>query len=144
MGLALAVFAALFVALAALSEFLFFEPYLVFYVPEDRALVFATAVAVSALSAVVIPMNVYRVAAYREGARRMGGGFLGSIIGVSAGACSCGPLGFAMVSTFGTIGGVATSFLTVYEIPMRVLSIGLLAYVYYATARSIGKQCKTV
>lgn len=45
---------------------------------------------------------------------------MGSIIGASAGACSCGPLGFAIISTFGTIGGITTSLLTLYEIPLRV------------------------
>jgi len=33
--------------------------------------------------------------------KKMGGGIFGSIIGAAAGACSCGPIGFAVISTFG-------------------------------------------
>ena len=72
----------------------------------------------------------------------MGGGFLGSIIGASAGACSCSSVGFAVVSTFGTVGGIATSFLTNYEIPLRLVALAILGYTYYATTKAISSECK--
>ena len=37
----------------------------------------------------------------------MSGGIFGSIIGAAAGACSCGPVGFAVISTFGSVGATA-------------------------------------
>jgi len=140
-GLAAAVFAIMFLALSSLSEFLFFEPYFVLYVSGGREAVFASVIAVSALSSLVIPMNVYRIKMHGGRARKMGGGLAGSILGVSAGACSCGPAGFAIISTFGTVGGIATSFLTVYEIPLRIISIGILGFIYYTTAKSIRREC---
>ena len=73
---------------------------------------------------------------------KIGGSLVGSIIGASAGICSCGPIGFSIISTFGTAAGTATAFLTNYEIPLRIISLGLLCLVYYTTAKSIAIECK--
>jgi hypothetical protein len=73
---------------------------------------------------------------------KISGSVLGSIIGASAGICSCGPIGFSIISTFGTIAGTATAFLTNYEIPLRLASLGILCLVYYTTIRSISVECK--
>jgi hypothetical protein len=140
-GLAVAIFMVMFFLLSTLSEYVFFEPYFVFYVPDDRVLGFALILAVSVLSAAVIPMNVYRVKILQR-VSKASGGFLGSLIGASAGACSCGPVGFAIISTFGTAGGIATAFLASYEIPLRIISTGILGYVYYTTAKSLSVECK--
>jgi hypothetical protein len=138
--LAAAVFVVMFFLLSALSEYVFFEPYFVFYVPDDRMLGFTLILAVSVLSAIVIPMNVYRAKILKR-ASKASGGFLGSLIGASAGACSCGPVGFAIISTFGTVGGAATAFLTSYEVPLRIISIGILGFVYYTTSKSLHSEC---
>jgi hypothetical protein len=135
-GTAAAIFVSLFLFLSALSEYVFFKPYFVFYVQDDRVLGFVLIVAVSVLAAIVIPMNIYRIKMLQK-ATRMSTSLLGSIVGASAGACSCGPVGFAIISTFGTIGGVATAFLTLYEVPLRILSLGILGYVYYTTTKSL-------
>lgn len=132
----------LFVPLSILSEYLFFSPYLVMSVSLDSLLGFVLIVAVSALSGIVVSMNVYRIKLLQQSKSKMGGSLFGSIIGASAGACSCGPLGFAVISTFGTVGGIATSFLSNYEIPIRLASIGILAYTYYATTKSLTFECK--
>lgn len=139
--LALAIFTAMFFLLSTLSEYVFFEPYFVFYVPADGIMAFSLIVVVSTLSALVVPMNVYLVNTLKK-AQRISGGFLGSLVGASAGACSCGPVGFAVISTFGTVGGMATALLTTYEIPLRIISIGILGYVYYSTTKSLSEGCK--
>jgi uncharacterized membrane protein len=128
--------------LSSLSEYVFFTPIFTFYVPYDRIIGFVLILAVSSLSGLVIPMNVYRIKTLQNKPKRIGGSFVGSIVGASAGACSCGPIGFAIISTFGTIGGVATSLLITYEIPLRVLSTAILLYVYYTTAKSLSIHCK--
>ena len=94
------------------------------------------------MSAVVIPMNIYRIRTLQKSTTKIGGSLLGSIIGASAGICSCGPIGFSIISTFGTVAGTATAFLTNYEIPLRLFSLGLLCLVYYTTAKSISIECK--
>ena len=140
-GFAGVVFGVMFMLLSSLSEFVFFAPYFVFYVTADRIMNFALIVIVSVLSGLVIPMNVYLLKTIQK-AKRVSGGFLGSLVGASAGACSCGPVGFSIVSTFGTIGGTATAFLTTYEIPLRILSIGVLGVVLYNTKKSLTDSCK--
>ncbi len=136
------IFVCMFIPLSILSEFLFIEPLFVIHVIEDRAFGFTLLVAISFMSAVVIPMNIYRIRTLQKSTTKIGGSLLGSIIGASAGICSCGPIGFSIISTFGTVAGTATAFLTNYEIPLRLASLGLLCLVYYTTAKSISIECK--
>ena len=113
------IFVCMFIPLSILSEFLFIEPLFVIHVIEDRAFSFTLLVAISFMSAVVIPMNIYRIRTLQKSTAKIGGSLLGSIIGASAGICSCGPIGFSIISTFGTVAGTATAFLTYYEIPLH-------------------------
>jgi len=136
------IFVCMLIPLSILSEFLFIEPFFVIHVIEDRAFSFTLLVAISFMSAVVIPMNIYRIRTLQKSTVKIGGSLLGSIIGASAGICSCGPIGFSIISTFGTVAGTATAFLTNYEIPLRLASLGLMCLVYYTTAKSISIECK--
>ena len=136
------IFVSMLIPLSILSEFLFIEPFFVIHVIEDRAFSFTILVAISFMSAVVIPMNIYRIRTLQKSTVKIGGSLLGSIIGASAGICSCGPIGFSIISTFGTVAGTATAFLTNYEIPLRLASLGLMCLVYYTTAKSISIECK--
>ena len=140
--LAVTIFVCMFIPLSILSEFLFIEPFVIFHVIEDRIVSFALIVAISLMSAIVIPMNIYRIRTLQKNITKISGSVLGSIIGASAGICSCGPIGFSIISTFGTVAGTATAFLTNYEIPLRLVSLGLLCLVYYTTIRSISVECK--
>ena len=101
---------------------------------------FSLVVIVSALSALVVSMSIFRFNIMKT--RKMSSGFVGTTIGAVAGACSCGPVGFSIVSAFGAIGGTATAFLTNYEIPLRLVAIGILAHTYYVTSKGITAQCK--
>ena len=131
------------IPLLIISEYIFLEPYLVSHLPSGTEFGFALIVIVSALSGLVLSMNVFRINNFRSAAKKkMGGSVFGSIIGAAAGACSCGPIGFAVISTFGAVGGVATSFLTNYEIPLRLAAIGILVFVYYTTTKSLAVECK--
>ena len=136
------IFVCMLIPLSILSEFLFIEPFFVFHVIEDRATSFVLIMSISFMSAIVIPMNIYRIRTLQKSRSKIGGSIVGSIIGASAGICSCGPIGFSIISTFGTVAGTATAFLTNYEIPLRLASLGLLCLVYYTTAKSISIECK--
>lgn len=140
--LAILISVGLFIPLSIISEYIFISPYIIMNIPIDRVLGFTLIVAVSVLSGIVVSMNVYRIKLLQQNKNKIGGSLFGSIIGASAGACSCGSLGFAAISTFGAIGGVATSFLSNYEIPLRILSIGILVYTYYTTTKSLNVECK--
>ena len=142
--LAIIVFVSMLLPISILSEFIFIEPFFIFSITEHSAFSFVLVLGVSIMSAIVIPMNVYRIKALQKNTSKIGGSLLGSIIGASAGICSCGPIGFSIISTFGTVAGTATSFLTNYEIPLRLGSIGLLCLVYYTTTRSISSECRAL
>jgi hypothetical protein len=136
------IFVTLFISLSFLSEYLFFLPYVILHVDQDRILGFVLIITIAVLSGLVLSMNVYRIKSLQRSTKKIGGGLAGSIIGTSAGACSCGPVGFAIISTFGTVGGIATSFLTNYEIPIRLVALAILSYTYYATTKAISFECK--
>ena len=125
--LAAAIFVGMLIPLSIISEFIFLEPYLIAHIPSGGEISFSLIVILSALSGLVLTMNVYRINAFRHSPKKkMGGGIFGSLIGAAAGACSCGPIGFAVISTFGAVGGVATAFLSNYEIPIRIAAIAIL------------------
>jgi len=136
------IFTSMFIGLLILSEYIFLEPYIVSHIPSGTELGFALIVTLSVLSALIIPMNIFRINILKSSKQKMGGSILGSIIGATAGACSCGPIGFAVISTFGSVGATATSFLTNYEIPIRIIAIAILAITYFTTVKSLKIECK--
>lgn len=136
------IFSVLFILLSIISEYIFLEPYVVGHIPKGSELGFALIITVSALSGLVLSMNIFRIQMVHLAKNKMGGSVFGSIVGSIAGACGCGPVGFALISTFGSVGGIAFSFLTNYEIPLRIVAIGLLTFVYYTTTRSLKIECQ--
>ena len=140
--LAFAIFVSMMVGLLIMSEYIFLEPYVVSHIPSGTELGFVLVVIISALSALVLPMNIFRINILKSSKQKMSGGIFGSIIGAAAGACSCGPIGFAVISTFGSVGATATAFLTNYEIPIRIIAIGVLTITYFTTIRSLRVECK--
>ncbi len=139
--LASIIFTSMLIGLLIISEYIFLEPYIVSHIPEGTEFGFSLIVILSGLSALVISMNVYRINILKSSKKKMGGGIFGSIVGAAAGVCSCGPIGFAVISTFGTVGATASAFLTNFEIPIRMAAIGLLALTYYTTVRSLKTEC---
>ncbi len=140
--LASTIFVLMLIGLLILSEYIFLEPYVVAHLPSGSELGFVLIVILSALSALVIPMNIFRISVLKSSKQKMGGGIFGSIIGAAAGACSCGPVGFAVISTFGSVGAAATAFLTNYEIPLRIIAIAILVVTYFTTVKSLKVECK--
>jgi len=142
LALASAIFVSMLIGLLILSEYIFLDPYVVSHIPSGTEFGFVLIVILSALSALVIPMNIFRINILKSSKRKMGGGIFGSIIGAAAGACSCGPVGFAIISTFGSVGATATAFLTNYEIPIRIIAIAILTITYFTTVKSLKIECK--
>ena len=136
------IFFVMLIPLLMLSEFIFVEPFFTFHIPHGQGFGFVLILAVCVMSAIVIPMNIYRIKILQKSTSKIGTSIFGSIIGASAGICSCGPIGFALISTFGAAAGTATAFLSNYEIPLRLGSVGLLCLVYYTTTKSISSECK--
>ena len=141
-ALASAIFVSMVIGLLILSEYIFLEPYVIGHLPSGSELGFILIIILSALSALVLPMNIFRINMLKTSKQKMGGGIFGSIIGAAAGACSCGPIGFAVISTFGSVGATATSFLTNYETPIRIVAIAILVITFFTTVKSLNIECK--
>ena len=140
--LSLVIFSSMLTVLLLISEFIFLEPYFVTHIPSGSELGFILIVILSGLSALVIPMNLFRIINLKNSKQKMSGSIFGTIVGSAAGACSCGPIGFAVISTFGSVGATATAFLTNYEIPIRIIAIGILVITYFTTIKSLKSECK--
>ena len=130
------------IGLLILSEYIFIDPFLAGHIPKGTEFGFSLIVIISGLSALVLPMNVYRINILKNSKRKIGGSVFGSFIGAAAGVCSCGPIGFAIISTFGSVGATSLAFVTNYEIPIRIAAIGILALTYYTTVKSLRVECK--
>ena len=139
--ISIGIFFLLFIPLITISEFLFFEPFLVFSIYPETILSFSLIVTLSIFAALAVSLNLYRVKLIKE-TRKIGSSIHGTILGASAGACSCGPIAFSIITTFGTAGSIATSFLTLYEIPIRLTSIGILIIVIYVATKSLRHECQ--
>ena len=137
-----AIFVMMTLGLLIMSEYIFLEPYIVSHLPSGTELGFVLILMISSLSALVLPMNIYRINILKKSKQKMGGGIFGSIIGAAAGACSCGPIGFAVISTFGSVGATATAFLTNYEVPIRIIAIIILVITYFTTIKSLRVECR--
>ena len=140
--LSVIIFSSMVITLLLISEFIFLEPYFVTHIPSGSELGFILIVVLSTLSALVIPMNIFRISNFKNSKQKISGSIFGSIIGSAAGACSCGPIGFAVISTFGSVGATATAFLTNYEIPIRIFAILILFITYFTTIKSLKTECK--
>jgi len=138
------IFLFMLIGLLVISEYVFLDPYIIGHIPQGTELGLVLIVILSILSALVIPMNIYRINILKKSKGKMSGSVFSSFIGSVAGACSCGPIGFAVISTFGSVGATALSFLTNFELPIRVGAIGLLAFTYYTTVKSLKIECSII
>jgi len=141
-GLSIGIFTAMIIPLSYIAEYLFFKPKLTLFVPDYATFGFVLIIVVSALTGIVLSMGIYRIIILKSSKKRMSSGFIGSMIGASAGACSCGSIGFAVISVFGAVGGAATSFLANYEISLRILSIVILVGTYFYMVKGLTAECK--
>jgi hypothetical protein len=86
-------------------------------------------------------MNVYlfrKLSARGNKTPFLSGSTLGTVSSMCAG---CSSVGFYLAATFGTAGVAASTFLSNYQLPLRLLAIGLLVWAYYSAHRRIAKSC---
>lgn len=123
------------------DQLLYFTPIVYFYLPEDAVVGFILATITSLLLGIIVSMNIFVFKNTRTKIKTASF-FSGSTLGVLSSTCaSCSSLGFLFVSTLGAAGVTASSFLSNYQIPLRLLSIGLLAWAYYSVSRALTKGC---
>jgi hypothetical protein len=86
-------------------------------------------------------MNVY---VFRHSKLKIGlaAFFPGSSVSVLSSTCaSCSSLGLLLVSVFGGTGVAASSFLSNYQTPLRVLSIALLTWALFSISNKLTSSC---
>ncbi|AIF83963.1 hypothetical protein NTE_01904 [Candidatus Nitrososphaera evergladensis SR1] len=139
-ALAIAVAAGFWVLMAHFDQLLFFSPILAFDVPPSGWAGFALSTITAVMLGIVVSMNVY---IFRTSEVRIGASFFsGSTLGVISSACAgCTSAGFFMASTFGVAGAAATSIFVQYQLPLRIVSIGLLAWALYSVNRRVTRSC---
>ena len=136
------IFSSMMFGLLLVSEFIFLEPYFVTHIPSGSELGFTLIAVLSGLSGLVISMNLFRIVNLKNSKHKMSSSIFGTFVGSAAGACSCGPIGFAVISTFGSVGATTTAFLTNYELPIRIIAIAILVITYFTTIKSLKTECK--
>lgn len=133
---------ATWIILAWLDEYLFFQPFLIFHLPPNRVLNFSL-VLISVLSGIAISMNIFRLVTLKRQFGRGGkSGLTGSTVAFISGVCGCNSVGLAIISLFGTAGGLATAVVVNYQLPLRVLSIVLLILALYSVSKNIVNECR--
>lgn len=139
---AAAVGAAFWIIFNILDGLLFFSPVLTFYypLPEDSVPGFVLSTITAALVGVVVSMNAY---IFKNRKLRFGTSFFsGSALGTVSSMCaSCSSIGFFLVTTFGGAGVAASSFMSNYQLPLRLVAIALLFWAYYSAHRKIAESC---
>jgi len=133
------------IAFSMLDQLLFFYPFLDFYLPADALPNFILSIMTSVLMGLVVSMNIYILRSMKFGEKRLNTSmFSGVSLGMISGACaSCTSLSFLLVSTFGWAGIVASSILSNFQIPLRLVSIGLLAWALYSSSKKVTATCMT-
>jgi hypothetical protein len=120
------------------DQLLFFLPVLVFYLPHDAITGFILSNITAVIMGIVISMNVYMLKHSKLKISKSL--FSGSTIGILSSTCaSCSSFGFLLISTFGGLGIVASNFLSIYQIPLRLVSIGILIWALYSIHKKITK-----
>src|SRR6266571_1660715 len=132
-AIAAAVFTIFWIIFNVFDQLLFFSPVVTFYLPEDAVGGFIISNITAVLAGTVVSMNAY-VIKHSKGLKvGMLSLFSGSSLSVLSSTCaSCSSLGFLLISTFGGLGVTASTFLTNYQMPLRIISILLLIWAYYS------------
>ena len=50
-------------------------------------------------------------------------------------------IGFLLISAFGGLGIVVSNFLSIYQTPLRIISIGILLFALYSIHKRITESC---
>ena len=123
------------------DQLLFFSPIIIFYLPDDAIVSFLISNITAILLGIIISMNIY-VFKYLKLRRNFTSLFSWSSISIISSACaSCSSIGLLLVTTLGGIGVSALTFLSNYQMPLRLVSIMLLIWAYYSISNKLTKSC---
>ncbi|MGI8832790.1 MAG: hypothetical protein ACR2IS_09160, partial [Nitrososphaeraceae archaeon] len=133
--------AILWIVFNVFEQLLFFWPVWVFYLPDDAIIAFVLTNISSVLLGILVSLNVYVV---KHSKLRIGKSslFSGTGLSILSSTCvSCSSIGFLLISTFGGFGILVSNFLSIYQTPMRLISIGILLFALYSVHKRIAEGC---
>lgn len=143
-GTALAIAILLTITFLYFDQYLFFAPYLIFYLPQYGFGIMALDLAISTLSGVTIALSIYQIRnALSPGNNRGKIGMTGIIVALLSGACPC----YYIVPLLAVAGGAGGALAAVgivfskYQLPIKLLSAILLASVIYSLEKSLKASC---
>jgi hypothetical protein len=140
--LAGAVAAIFWIVFNIFDQLLFFSPVFVFYLPDDAFVGFVLSNITAILLGIMVSMNIYVLKHSDRSRISLTSFFSGSTISVLSSTCaSCSSLGFLLVSTFGGAGVTASTILSNYQLPLRIVSIALLIWAFYSICSKLTKSC---
>lgn len=123
------------------DQLLFFVPIVIFYLPPDAVTGFILTNITSILMGIVVSMNVYLLK-HSKFKSSLASFLSGSGLSVLSSTCaSCTSLGFVLVSTFGGAGIAASSLMSNYQIPLRIVSVTLLIWALYTISNKLIRSC---
>lgn len=128
-------------ALLLLDGYLFYQPYLVLYVPAENQVNFALILAIAALAGFAVTLNIHLFRSQTLSvSRRETSGVAGSMVGLVSGVCGCSTVGFNLISLLGSAGGIMTALVYRFQIPLKLVSIFLLTYSIYSIVTQLTYQ----
>ncbi len=125
--------------------FLFFTPVLVLYLPPEQIQILIIDLTISLLSGSVIVLSLYQLRNLSQATNRSTKlGFAGIFAALIAGACPCYYL-VPLLAVAGGVGGALGALgilLNAYQLPIKLSSLALLAFVTVTTERSLRAACE--
>ena len=122
------------------EQLLFFSPIWVFYLPEDAVIGFILTNITAILMGILVSMNVYVIKHSRLKISKSS--FSGTSLSILSSICvSCSSIGFLLISTFGGLGIIVSNFLSIYQTPLRIISIGIMLFALYSIHKRITESC---
>jgi len=123
------------IILNVIDQLLFFWPVVTFYLPEEKIISFALSSITAVMLGIVISLNVNAISNSRKFSRSF---LSGSSVGIASCACAgCSSIGMTIASTFGGVGAAAFALFVVYQLPLRLVSLALLAWGFYSILKTL-------
>ena len=132
------------VILLFFDQFLFIQPYFVAYAPANSLGLLVIDLVLSVLTGFVATVSIHEIKSNANQARgAMRAGLIGVFAAVFAGACPCYYLVpmLAVAGGFGGVVGLTGIFFSIYQIPIKLISIIILLAACYGLEKAARTKC---